>query len=165
MLALPFLLLSCGGKKEGEFTEKEIEWLVYETGDTLRYTATNGEEEVLYAQSRTDLTQLRDYYPIEAEISLVNLKNNRDFKIYLLKDSNGNFKRYLKAGEVYRPLDLMSPQASMEIGGKKYKDVYVVEEDTAAYPEINIWKVYFNKSEGIIKYITRDKGEYIITDQ
>lgn len=155
-------LLSCSDEKiKGEFTSEELEWLVYEQGDSIQFVCLDGQEHLLIADSRTEMEQLRDYYPIEAELSLSHIALGEDFKIFLLKDER-EFKKYLKIGEVYRSLDLITPE-SVVIEGQQMDEVYVISEDTTE-SRVDIWQVYFSKQHGIVKYVTRDNREFVTID-
>lgn len=159
-LFLPFLMLmaSCGSqsKIEGSFTEEELSWLVYKDGDNLLFQNPDsvGDEIMLFISAPKNPSQLRTYYPIEAEVSLGNPEKGDFFKIYLLKDER-DFKRYLKFSDTYLSFEVIEPLKAMKIGDVTYQEVYVFKEDSTAAAG-NISEVYFCKGHGVVQYSTKD---------
>ncbi len=152
------MISSCNQNRMGEFTEEELSWLVYQNHDTLRFKDEFGNQHRLIVDYRNDFSQLKNYYPIEAEIEIFNPDDNERFRIYLLKDAS-SFKRFLRMADVYRPLDLIQPLDSMRIGNRFYHNVYVFTEDTASI-QSDVWRVYFNKKHGILRYDKRGDISY-----
>jgi hypothetical protein len=151
-LCAALLLTACGGDKiKGEFTSEELSWLVYEKDQTVQFQDSLGKKETLNVVFRTDLEQIKQYFPIEAEVALSDIDSVKSFRIYLLKDAK-DFKRYLRIGEVYRSLDLLKPTAEITIGEQQYKNVYTVIEDTMGATKPYIWRALYNKEFGIIEY-------------
>lgn len=158
LIFISVLWVSCGGnqKAEGSFTEDEISWLVYNDGDNLLFQNpdSTGDEITLFISGQKDPAQLRNYYPIEAEVTVGNPERGDYFKIYLLKDER-DFKRYLKFGEVYRSFDLIEPLAEYKVGDVVYKEVYLFKEDSTTRLS-KISEVYFAKNFGVVQYSTTD---------
>lgn len=146
------LLNACKNEPpKGTFSPQELSWLVYKPEDVVAFADTTGKKrEQLKVVFRTELSQIKQYYPIEAEVALSDIDSLKSFRIYLLKDQN-SFKKYLRIGEVYRSLDILKPVAEMQLGKNIYKDVYVVTEDTIKQKPF-IWKVWFNKEKGVLQY-------------
>jgi len=145
-------LFSCSSDRiKGEFNADELAWLVYQKGQSVQFKDSTGKSESLQVISRTDLAQIKNYYPIEAEVVLSDIDSAKSFGIYLLKDEK-NFKRYLRIGEVYRSLDLLKVAPEVKIGDKVHKDVYTVIEDTTSEKKPHIWRALYNKESGIIEY-------------
>ena len=145
-------LMACGGDKiKGEFTSEELSWLVYENDQSVQFQDSLGKKETLNVVFRTNLEQIKQYYPIEAEVALSDIDSVKSFRLYLLKDAK-DFKRYLRIGEVYRSLDLLKPAAELQIGEKQYKNVYTIVEDTMGKIKPYIWRALYNKEFGIIEY-------------
>jgi hypothetical protein len=162
LILASILVSSCGGngKKEGSFTNEELGWLVYNDGDNVLFQNPDsaGDEVTLFISGQKDPAQLRNYYPIEAEVTGGNPEQGDYFKVYLLKDEL-EFKRYLKIGEVYRAFDLIEPIQEYKVGDILYKDVYIFKEDsTNAASKIN--EVYFAKGYGVVQYNTKDGRSY-----
>ncbi len=154
------LLSSCGSKTEGEFSKDELAWLVYPKSKGLEFKNTEGTLHQFEVTDRTDLEQIKTYFPIEAEVIINNQELDSRFQIYLLKDVN-SFKRYFKLGEVYRSLDMLTPIPSMSIAGKNYSEVYRIKEDTTG-GKMGIWMVDFNQTKGILRYFDRETGAYVL---
>jgi hypothetical protein len=145
-------LEGCGGDKiKGEFTSEELSWLVYQKDQAVQFSDSVGKNETLKVVFRTDLEQIKQYFPIEAEVALSDIDSVKSFRIYLLKDAK-DFKRYLRIGEVYRSLDLLKPAAEMKVGEQVYKDVYTIIEDTMLKNKPQIWRALYNRELGIIEY-------------
>lgn len=145
----------CGGKKKGSFTKDELAWMVYEANDTLLYKDNYDQYHQLVIDYRTDLNQIKKYYPIEAEVEIHSPSEDDHFRIYLIKDEY-SFKIFLRMAEVYRPFDLVEPLNTLTINGKTYKDVYVFEENPKDIDSC-VWKVYFNKKYGILRYVKKEE--------
>lgn len=156
--ALFFCACSCNSRMMGEFTPEELSWLVYSKDDTLVFADASGNKHRLLVDYRSDFSQLKNYYPIEAEIEIFNPDDRERFRIYLLKDVNV-FKKYLRISDVYRSFDLQNPVDSVEIAGKLFNSVYVFTEDTAV-SKAAVWRVYFNTQHGILRYDKRDETRY-----
>lgn len=152
VLWLIIFALACNNEPpKGEFTKEELGWLVYNKDDTATFKDSTGKkQENLAVTFRTELNQIKQYYPIEAEVALSDIDSLKSFRIYLLKDQNG-FKKYIRLGEVYRSLDIVKPVSEVNIGGNTFKDVYVIAEDTVKQ-KLPIWKVWYNKENGILQY-------------
>jgi hypothetical protein len=146
------LLSACKNEPpKGTFSEEELSWLVYQPEDVVIFSDSTGKKkEKLTVVFRTELSQIKQYYPIEAEVALSDIDSLKSFRIYLLKDQK-SFKKYLRIGEVYRSLDILKPIAEMQLGKTTYKEVYVVTEDTTKQKPA-IWKVWFNKEKGVLQY-------------
>ncbi len=157
-----FFWFSCGNnrKVEGSFTEEELSWLVYKDGDNILFQNPDsiGDEVTLFISGHKDPAKLRNYYPIEAEVTVGNPEKGEYFKVYLLKDEL-EFKRYLKFGEVYRAFDLIEPLAEYKVGDIVYKEVYVFKEDSTN-TDSKISEVYFAKGLGVVQYNTKDGGNF-----
>ncbi len=155
------LLSACEGnrKTEGSFTVEELSWLVYDDGDHFLFQNpdTVGDEITLFVTGFKDPAQLRNYYPIEAEVTLGNPQKGEVFKIYLLKDEM-EFKRYLKVGDIYQSFDLVEPLKTFSVGDQNYKDVYVFKSDSAS--DNGVVEVYYARNAGIIQYTTRNGDAY-----
>src|SRR5690606_26786528 len=109
LFSIVFVLFSCKEERaKGSFSNKELGWLVYAENDSILFRNEAGKTETVHVVHRTDLEQIKQYFPIEAEVILSDIDSVKSFRIYLLKDKNA-FKRYLRIGEVYRPLDLIKP--------------------------------------------------------
>ena len=159
IILLSIVLNSCSlSKLEVKFTPDELEWLVYDKGDVITFTNDKGQSETFEVVSRSDQSDLKKYYPIEAEVVIGDTSLGEDFRIYLLKDEK-SFKRYLRIGEVYRSLDLMEPIHRMEVDGKMLTDVYIIEESTKDL-EGNVWQLLFTKEMGIVRYQTTENKIY-----
>ncbi len=162
IIFLSIFLTFCGSnrKAEGSFTEEELSWLVYKNGDNILFQNPDsiGDEVTLFISGQKDPAQLRNYYPIEAEVTVGNPEKGEYFKVYLLKDEL-EFKRYLKFGEVYRAFDLVEPLAEYKVGDIIYKDVYIFKEDSSS-TESKISEVYFAKGYGVVQYNTREGGSF-----
>ncbi len=156
------MLASCGSGQQmkGSFTEDELSWLVYNDGDHLLFQNPDsiGDEVTLFISSQKDPNQIRNYYPIEAEVTVGNPEQGDYFKVYLLKDER-DFKRYLKFGELYRSFDLIEPLAAYKVGDIVYKEVYVFSEDSNSLAN-KISNVYFAKDFGVVQYTTKDGREF-----
>jgi hypothetical protein len=152
-----FAACKSSNKVEGVFTEEELSWLAYKDGEHLLYQNhdSTGDEVTLFVSAKDNPTQLRTYYPIEAEVVAGNPEHGDYFKIYLLKDER-DFKRYLKFGDVYRSFDPIEPQAEFKVGDVVYKDVYLFKEDTANGKANRITEVYFVQGFGVVQYHTHD---------
>jgi hypothetical protein len=152
LLFIAAVMQSCSNEPpKGEFTKEELSWLVYNKADKVLFKDSAGKkQENLAVTFRTELNQIKQYYPIEAEVALSDIDSVKSFRIYLLKDQNG-FKKYLRFGEVYRSLDIVKPVAKMTIGTTTYNEVYVIAEDTVRQKQ-PIWKVWYNKESGILQY-------------
>jgi hypothetical protein len=120
-LILSILFSACSNDvPKGEFTTDELSWLVYTEKDQAIFNdSASKKKEVLKVVFRTELNQIKQYYPIEAEVALSNIDTAKSFRIYLLKDQNG-FKKYLRIGEVYRSLDIVKPVAEFKIGNMPF---------------------------------------------
>lgn len=160
------LLASCGSsqQREGSFTEEELAWLVYRDGDNLLFQNPDsvGDEVTLFVSGVKDPNQIRNYYPIEAEVTIGNPEREDYFKVYLLKDEQ-DFKRYLKFGDTYRAFDLIQPMDEYRVGDNIYQEVYLFSEDSSA-PDSWIKEVYFAKNFGVIQYSTKDGREFYLLD-
>ncbi len=150
---LSILFSACSNDTpKGEFTSDELSWLVYtEKSEAVFNDTASKKKETLKVVFRTELNQIKQYYPIEAEVALSNIDTAKSFRIYLLKDQNG-FKKYLRLGEVYRSLDIIKPVAELKIGNTVYKNVYEITEDTTKQ-QLPVWKVWYNKEKGVLQYI------------
>jgi len=146
----------CRSAEEAHFNEEELEWLVYEANDTLRFQSPAGKGQLLVVDNKTELSQIKDHYPIEAELDLVDTTGRVWFKLYLLKDKS-LFKKYFRAGDVYRNLELIDPIASLQLGERQYQQVYVIIEDTTT-SDADPWKVYFNKTLGVVGFEMRNQA-------
>lgn len=153
------LLAACGGEVriEGSFTEEELGWLAYKDGDNLLFQNVDsvGDEVTMFIAGTQQPTQLRTYYPIEAEITAGNPEQGEYFKLYLLKDER-EFKRYIKFGDVYRPFEPIEPLAQLKVGDQEYQEVYVFKEDSISTGSQKINEVYYAKGYGVVQYITHD---------
>lgn len=150
-VALILSAQSCSkhSKQKGSFTSDELSWLVYKNGDTIKFTKETGVNEQYFVDSRNDFTQLKRYYPIEAEVDILPLQTSEHkFSIYLLKDHN-YFKKYLRIDDVYKSLDLATPE-TVTVKGKKFENVYVIEQDTIEHYFIR--KILYSPSIGILSY-------------
>lgn len=161
LFLLLLTLLGCEGKKEGEFSEEELSWLVYDEGDTILYKGNKNLMQALVVNHRTDLSQIRNYYPIEAEVEMFGPDSEEKFRIYLLKDEE-TFKKYLKVGEVYRSFDFVEPIDSVQVNNLVYNQVYIFTEDTTE-SHVPVWRVYYNQESGIIKYLKRNGSFELIS--
>lgn len=152
LLLFPIIFAACNNEPpKGEFTTDELSWLIYAEKDQAVFTdSVDNKKEILKVVFRTELNQIKQYYPIEAEVALSNIDTVKSFRIYLLKDQNG-FKKYLRIGEVYRSLDIVNPIAELKIGNTLYKNVYEITEDTTKH-KLPIWKVWYNREKGILQY-------------
>jgi hypothetical protein len=151
-MLLIVLLSACGDDRiKGEFSADELSWLVYQKDQSISFKDSTNKNETLNVISRTELGQVKNYYPIEAEVILSDIDSAKSFGIYLLKDEK-NFKRYLRIGEVYRSLDLIKPTPEIKIGDKVYKEVYTIIEDTTSDKKPHIWRALYTKEAGIIEY-------------
>ena len=152
LLLFSILLSACNNEPpKGEFTTDELSWLVYaEKSEAVFSDTASKKKETLKVVFRTELNQIKQYYPIEAEVALSNIDTMKSFRIYLLKDQNG-FKKYLRIGEVYRSLDIVKPKPEFKIGNTVYKNVYEITEDTTKH-KMPIWKVWYNRDKGILQY-------------
>jgi hypothetical protein len=162
LASLLFMLSACGGprKIEGNFSAEELGWLVYNDGDNFLFQNPDsaGDEVTLFVTSFKDPAQLRNYYPIEAEVTLSNPEKGEVFKLYLLKDET-EFKRYLKVDDVYRSFDLVEPIGSFSVGDNAYEDVYVFKADSMANGN-TISNVYYARNHGIVQYETYEGKTY-----
>lgn len=159
ILFFSIVLNSCSlSRLEVKFTDAELEWLVYDEGDVITFTNENGQTKSFEVVSRSDQSNIKNIYPIEAEVIIGDTSLGEDFSIYLLKDEK-SFKRYLRIGEVYRSLDLMEPIHKMEVDGKMLTDVYVIEENRKDL-EGNVWQLLFTKEMGIVRYKTTENKIY-----
>ncbi|CAN5284911.1 hypothetical protein BH09BAC1_BH09BAC1_01410 [soil metagenome] len=152
------------GRVEGTFTDEELSWLVYKDGDNLLFQNLDsiGDEVTLFVSAMQMPTQLRTYYPIEAEVVASNPEQVGYFKVYLLKDER-NFKRYLKFGDVYRSFDPIEPMQEFKVGDVTYKEVYLFKGDSTATTVIgnnHIGEIYFAKEYGVVQYNTLDGRVY-----
>ena len=149
------------GRIEGSFTAEELEWLVYDKGENIMFVNKTDSSDILQYTviDRTDSEQIKQYYPIQAEVTMRNEATGDEMKIFLLKDQKA-FKRYFKIGDVYRSFDLMYPQDQVPILDKTYDGVYVFSEDENNRTG-SIAQVFFNKAYGVLQYITDDEKEYV----
>lgn len=158
VLSLCFLA-GCKGevKIEGSFTEEELSWLAYKDGDNLLFQNVDsvGDEVTMFISGTEQPTQLRTYYPIEAEITASNPEQGECFKVYLLKDER-EFKRYIKFGDVYRPFEPVEPLAQLKVGEQTYNEVYLFKEDSISSGSQKINEVYYAKGFGVVQYVTHD---------
>ena len=157
VIVVVFIFSGCNGSRMGNFTQEELEWLVYEKSDTLSFS-NNGNESKLVVDYRDDFTQVRNYYPIEAEIELFNPEGKEQFRIYLLKDEKA-FKKFFRLAKVYRSFDLTQPVDTVTVNDKIYTNVYIFQEDTSEI-DSDVWRVYFNKDYGVIRYDKRGEGAF-----
>jgi hypothetical protein len=159
LLAGTFLYGCWNDKIKGEFTSDELRWLVYEKDQEIEFQDSTGKTSKFKVIFRTDLGQIKQYYPIEAEVALSDIDSLKSFRIYLLKDQS-SFKRYLRIGEVYRSLDLLTPVSELQIADKTYRNVYVITEDTTQEKKSYIWRALYSKENGIIEFTTINKRTY-----
>lgn len=144
---------------KGEFLANELSWLVYQENEVIDFEEIKTKEKIqLKVNFKNELSQVKQYFPIEAEVNISNYDSSIVFRIYLLKDKNG-FKRYLRIHEVYRPLELYQPLNEVKLGKEVYKSVYQLQEDTIK-SDAFIWKVFFNEDEGIIQFTDRNLNTY-----
>lgn len=154
------LVWACANDRiKGEFTPEELQWLVYDKNQLITFQDSAGRTIQMKVVFRTELEQVRQYYPIEAEVALSDIDTIKSFRIYLLKDQH-SFKRYLRIGEVYRSLDLIQPLKEVQIGGRTYHEVYIIVEDTTLPKKPYIWRALFNKEKGIIEFTTITNQTY-----
>lgn len=148
-------------KVEGSFTPAELSWLVYDKGEEVSFVnrADSTDKLVYRVIDRTDSQQIKKYYPIEAEMVLRNDDSGDELRIFLLKDQMA-FKRYIKVGDVYRSLDLVTPQNQVPAGNATFNDVYVVSQDAEAVGTTAT--VYYNQARGFLKLHTIDKKWYVM---
>ena len=152
------MVSSCKNHGDAKFSKEELGWLVYKENDTIRFQNDKGVLSELLVVYRTDLSRISKFYPIEAEIEVFNPEAKESFHIYMLKDVE-SFKRYLRVADVYRPFDLIQPLDTITINDKTYQDVYVFEEDTSEIEE-GVFKVFFSRTDGIIKYVMKNLDTY-----
>ena len=164
LLILTGLTASCGGGSiDAEFTKKEKEWLVYEQEDTLLFRSPNRDTLQTVVEYISEASQVSKRYPIEAEVMLKGNAGKELFRIYLLKDEQ-NFKKYIRLGQVYRSLDLVQPQDSVEINNHFYNNVYELQQDTSK-SNVSIWRVFYNKKHGFLKFETKEEEAYELVNR
>ena len=156
-LFLPLILLftACPKTpKQGTFTSDELAWLAYQENQAVIFDIDSGQvSNTLVAKTKTAPKTKKATYPIEAEISLINNTDERQFSIYLLKDEH-TFRKFLKIGDVYRSIDAAENVSQYKLDDKVYKDVYIFDRlqgDTSRISE-----VVYSKKYGIIKYVSRN---------
>ncbi len=157
------VIVSCGDSKiQGAFLPGELTWLIYDLGETVQFVNDADSADVLTYTviSRTDSNQIKQYYPIEAEVTLKNNDGDEEITILLLKDQR-TFNKYLRVGEVYRSLDLVKPIDGVGIRDETFNNVYILSEPRPDEYTGNIIAVYYSKMYGIIKYITKDEKTYV----
>ncbi|TVR81169.1 MAG: hypothetical protein EA412_03395 [Chitinophagaceae bacterium] len=153
------LLVSCSNERiEGSFTKEELAWLVYDKGDTVDFYSKESGEIQFIVTEKTELHQVSNKFPIEAEVLLESDHHNLKFKIYLLKDQY-SFKRYVRLNHIYRPLDLLKPVETKKIEGLNFFNVYEIEESSKE--ETFIQSASFNKQNGFLEFTDSTGVNYI----
>lgn len=166
LLLVMGVVVSCNDKGiKGSFLTEELSWLVYDLGEHIQFVndSDTTDQQTFTVVHRTDSTQIKKYYPIEAEVTLENDSSKDAITILLLKDQR-SFSKYIRVGEVYRSLDLVTPRNGIAVGDANFDNVYVLNEPKPDEYTGNIITVYYSKVYGILKYITRDKKTYVQAD-
>lgn len=164
LLVFPVLIYSSctyDSKVKGSFTQEELDWLVYDEGEEVLFiNRQDSTDKLIYTViDRTDSEQIKQYYPIEAEMVMRNEDTGDELRVFLLKDQMA-FKRYVKVGDVYKSLDLVVPQDQVPAGNATFDNVYVVSQVDG--DQGNTATVYFNKTNGFLKLLTLDNQWYVM---
>ena len=135
-------------------------WLIYDENDSITFVNNKAEELLLGVEFKTELSQVNEVYPIEAEISVADSAGYQWFKIYLLKDGS-SFKKYIKCGSVYRDLDNAKTMTDATIAGKQYARLLLIEEEKPEDDD-DIAQVIFHQGEGVVQFQLADSTIYTI---
>ena len=131
--------------------------MVYNEDATINFRDQHDSVHHLVVDYKTELSQVKSHYPIEAEIEIYSPTYAERFRIYLIKDEE-IFNKYLRIAEVYRPFHLINPVDSVVVNNELFNQVYIFEEDSSNI-QSDVIKVYFNQQFGILKYVK--KGEVV----
>ena len=152
------ILGSCGQFQQGQFSDQELAWLVYDLEEEVVFTNNKNDTLNLIVNFKTELSQINHNYPIEAELSIADSTENVWFKIYLLKDQT-SFKKYMKCAAVYRDLDNATLLTDTTLAGKKYGRILLIEEERSDDQD-DITRVFFHQGDGVVQFELADNTVY-----
>jgi hypothetical protein len=169
---LSLTLYSCGKKctsTSGLLTSDELSWIPYSGGEKLIFKNQNANIDTLYVGQRivgTNSGTTEDHpctHPHqEIDISTSDFLSTASFGIYIAHGDQWNYggaKGIDANGVSSFQFTNYTPQNNISINGNIYNSVYVMNIDTSTYTVPTIWKIYYTKANGILKYeFTKNGG-------
>lgn len=178
LLIALFGLNNCGKKcdcsgersKSVEFTDSEINYFQNISDNSLVFFRNNLNEIDSFMYNNYPIGKIKKYcsspslgccicpndHKVYKEISFLRQNNNvEEFKFTFIKDKDNFQKGFsLNNSTIFDDGNIFNTYINIEIDSVIYNDVYVIIADTNSnsIQYTDIWKLYFSKSQGLIKY-------------
>jgi hypothetical protein len=161
----------------------ELSWLSYSGGEVLIFKSNDGIYDTTTVTNR-NFSFAGEHSPSDPKHECTNLYqigsieiNWRDssFAIFVShydqdhaqnknSASIGLGLNYLDGYFQFGRFSDLSPQNNISINGSIYNDVYIMSIDTTYYLQPTIWRIYYTKQEGLIKFDVTHGQEWIIVN-
>jgi len=173
------LLLSscdkCGTATYAEPTAQDLEWLVYEQNDSIKYvnqdnvplifTRVNAVTNQLPGQGFSASDDCIERYDVQYATTMQDLKNQHPtFGTVVSRLSDTLLVQVMLENRGIYTIDVDNPDFPVkEVNGKEYTDVYEINADsTRTY---SLKHLLFNKTHGVLSYELYDRRTYKIVSE
>jgi hypothetical protein len=156
-------ICSCNKKcedEEGKLTVEELSWIPYSGGETLIFKGNNNQTDTLKVDDNviynTPVTGMNSSSCEPKQQSMI-CKISGSMRAMDISTNHKNEwspdgKPYiLTSVAVFNFMDY-NPQSNILINGITYNDVYIMNVDTSLFTNKNIWRIYYTKQNGILRY-------------
>ncbi|MFI5220414.1 MAG: hypothetical protein ACHQNT_13095 [Bacteroidia bacterium] len=143
---------------EGNLTAEELSWLSYAGGESIEFKSNNNLRDTFYVGNKTNYDYLVSSSGCNAHQQSISCKiqNHATTSFVIWTKHKNEWSPEGKAliatsSDVFVFSDY-SPQNNILINGNIYNNVYVMAVDTPAPNPKHIWRIYYTKQTGILRY-------------